>query len=126
MAEQPRRNCLVHRSASSATLAVLARENWSREDFQRKKKSFLGRKAVLVQSPFSFPKTHSLRFALNPHIACVDKWKRLEAIQALGEFLRGHATALRQWIAGHRSVAFPFGTYWMAIFHRARCAPAPT
>ena len=76
-----------------------------------------------MQSPFSFPKTHSLRFALNPHIACVDKWKRLEAIQALGEFLRGHATALRQWIAGHRLVAFPFGTYWMAIFHRARCAP---
>ena len=112
--------------AERVRAAVLAREASIREDFQRTKKSFLGRKAVLVQSPFSFPKTRAPRFALNPRIACVDKWKRIEAIQALGEFLKGHATARKQWVSGDRSVTFPFGTYWMVILHRARCAPAPT
>ena len=106
--------------------AVFEREKSIREEFQRKQKSFLGRAAVLAQSPFSIPKGSAPRFTLNPRIACIDKWKRIEAIQALGEFLKGHAIALKAWVSGDRSVVFPFGTYWMSVLHRARCAPAPT
>ena len=112
--------------AERVRTVVFEREAAIREEFHRKQKSFLGRRAVLAQSPFAIPKSSAPRFTLNPRIACIDKWKRIEAIQALGEFLKGHATALKEWVSGDRSVTFPFGTYWMAIFHRARCAPAPT
>ena len=106
--------------------AVFEREREIREAFQREQKSFLGRAAVLAQSPFSIPKSSAPRFKLNPRIACIDVWKRIEAIQALGEFLKGHAIALKAWVSGNRSVVFPFGTYLMAVLHRAPCAPAPT
>ena len=112
--------------AEKVRAAVLEREKSIREEFQRKQKSFLGRAAVLEQSPLAIPKSTAPRFKLNPRIACVDKWKRIEAIQALGAFLKAHAIALRAWVNGDRSVVFPFGTYWMGVFHKARCAPAPT
>ena len=106
--------------------AAFEREKVIREEFRLKQKSFLGRAEVLAQSPFAIPQNNAPRFKLNPRIACIDKWKRVEAIQALAEFLKGHAMALKEWVAGNRSVVFPFGTYWMGVFHRARCAPAPT
>ena len=112
--------------AEKVRAAVFERERAIREDFQRKTRGFLGRAAVLAQSPFAIPKSSAPRFKLNPRIACIDKWKRIEAIQALGEFLKGHAIALKAWVSGDRSVVFPFGTYLMAILHRAPCAPAPT
>ena len=112
--------------AEKVRAAVFEREKSVRAEFQRKRKSFLGRTAVLEQSPFAIPKSTAPRFKLNPRIACIDKWKRIEAIQALAEFLKAHASALRAWVNGDRSVVFPFGTYWMSVFHRARCAPAPT
>jgi hypothetical protein len=87
--------------------------------------SFFGRAAVLRQSPFQVPAGLSPRFGLNPRIACKDQWKRIEALQSLKAFIEAHALALRDWINGNREVVFPFGTYLMRVFHRARCAPAP-
>lgn len=105
--------------------AVGSYEEAIRERFKREGRQFLGRAAILAQSPFAFPKGLSNRSPINPRVACADPWQRAEALQRLKSFLEAHADALRRWVAGDRNVVFPFGTYWMRVFHRANCAPAP-
>jgi len=36
-------------------------------------------------------------------------------------FVGFYKAALRDWCKGNREVLFPFGTYWMRVFHNARC-----
>jgi hypothetical protein len=46
----------------------------------------------------------------------------------LQSFYLQYREALDRWRAGDHEVVFPFGTYWMRVFHGARCElrPAPT
>ncbi len=61
---------------------------------------------------------------LNPRIACRDKWKRIETLGRLGEFLRAYRAAFREWVRGRRNVIFPAGTYKLRILGAVACAGA--
>jgi hypothetical protein len=59
---------------------------------------------------------------LNPRVAARDKWKRIEALGRLVEFLRSYRSAWAAWRAGETEVTFPYGTYWMRVAHGVPCA----
>ncbi len=86
---------------------------------------FLGVKRVLRQSPFSRPAPGEPRRELNPRIAARDKWKRIEAISRLLDFLHAYRSALKRRREGVLSVVFPAGTYQLRVEHGVTCAPAP-
>lgn len=81
----------------------------------------LGATRVLAQKPFGNPAPGEPRRMLNPRIAARDKWKRIEALGRLVEFLRAYRAAWRLFRAGVRDVLFPPGTYWLRVAHGARC-----
>jgi REP element-mobilizing transposase RayT len=83
---------------------------------------FLGRKRVLAQSPFARPAPGEARRQLSPRVAARDKWKRIEALSRLVDFLRAYRSALRARRAGAAGVVFPAGTYQLRIEHAVPCA----
>jgi REP element-mobilizing transposase RayT len=97
-------------------------ERQAAEKLREEGRTFLGRKGVLKQDPFSRPATREPRRQLNPRIACRDKWKRIEALQRLTAFLSAYEEALEAWRAGVRDVVFPAGTWLMRVLHGAPCA----
>ena len=52
----------------------------------------------------------------------MDKWRRIEALSRLVEFLRAYREAWAAFKAGARDVLFPAGTYLLRVVHGARCA----
>jgi REP element-mobilizing transposase RayT len=85
---------------------------------------FLGPARVLAQRPFDRPGTGELHHGLKPRVAARNKWKRIEALERLKEFLVSHREALLAWRGGIRDVLFPAGTYWMRTMHGAECSGA--
>lgn len=85
-------------------------------------RSFMGGVRVLSQSFFAHPAPGEPRRELSPRVACRNKWKRIEALQRLGEFRRAYRNALASWRAGLRQVLFPPGTWQMRVLHGAPCA----
>ena len=59
---------------------------------------------------------------LNPRVAARDRWKRIEALSRLVDFLRAYRSAWRARRAGDADVLFPPGTYQLRIEHAVRCA----
>ena len=80
---------------------------------------------MLRQSPFDGPPTREPRRQINPRIASRDKWRRIEALQRLREFLEQYYIALGKFCAGVRDEIFSPGTYWMRRQYRVRCAGPP-
>ena len=77
-------------------------------------RTFLGREAVLRQSPFDAPVSVTTGgMGLNPRVACRDKWRRIEALGRLKEFLDAYRVAWLDFKQGVKEVVFPAGTYWM-------------
>lgn len=76
---------------------------------------FLGRRKVLRQSPWGRPRDAEPRRGLNPRIACRDKWKRIETIQRLKEFVAAYREARQRYLDGKTDVRFPAGTYWLRV-----------
>jgi hypothetical protein len=58
-------------------------------------------------------------------VAARDKWKRIEALSRLVEFLRRYREAWRARRAGVTNVLFPAGTYLLRVAHGVPCAAAP-
>jgi len=81
----------------------------------------LGVKKVLAQKPTARPATAEPRRGLNPRVAARDKWKRIEALSQLVEFLRAYRLAWRARLSGQRAV-FPAGTYLLRVAHGVPCA----
>jgi REP element-mobilizing transposase RayT len=87
--------------------------------------SWLGADAVLSQDPFCAPAgTTQPDGSLNPRLACRDRWRRIELLQAHAEFWRAHQEASTRFRAGERDVLFPPGTYHYRVHFGARCSPA--
>jgi hypothetical protein len=84
--------------------------------------AFLGATRVLGQRPMARPPPGEPRRALKPRVACRDKWKRIEVLGRLVEFLRASRQAWRAWRAGAAGVIFPAGTYLMRVTHGVACA----
>lgn len=85
---------------------------------------FLGVRRVLAQRPAGQPAMEESRRGLSPRIAGRDKWKRIEALARLVDFLRAYRAAWHQMRLGVRDVVFPHGTYWLRVAHGVACAPS--
>jgi putative transposase len=85
-------------------------------------RTFLGALKVLAQKPHARPAPTEPRRGLNPRIAARDKWKRIEAIGRLKEFLRSYRLAWSAFARGVRDAVFPHGTYWMRVAYGTTCA----
>lgn len=97
------------------------REAELRKEFRKKNQPFLGRFRVLKQSHTSRPKSREPRRGLNPRVAGRDRWRRVEALQHLKQFLFEYRTAWRRFAEGDRSIKFPFGTYAMRVQLKVMC-----
>ena len=106
---------LVLQSLAEAEQTAIAR-------IEGEGRSFLGLAGVLSQSVDSRPATSAPMHGLNPRIACRSKWKRIEVLQRLKEFVRQYKEALADWRRGVRDALFPPGTWHMRVLHGARCA----
>jgi REP-associated tyrosine transposase len=103
--------------------ALEAREADARR-LWRARGGFLGVARVLAQKPTARPKSREPRRALNPRVAARDKWKRIEALGRLLEFLRAYRVAWTARQAGDFDVVFPHGTYLLRVLHGVPCAGA--
>jgi hypothetical protein len=75
----------------------------------------LGRRRVLAQSWRSCPATWEPRRELQPRLAAVHTWSRVEALLRDREWQRAYRAAREAWSAGLPAV-FPPGTYWLRRF----------
>ena len=104
----------------------LVRALEAREDVERCRRrgrgGFLGVRRVLAQKPTARPAAGEPRRVLNPRIAARDKWRRIEALGRLVEFLHGYRAAWAARCAGEPDVVFPRGTYLMRAVHGVACA----
>jgi REP element-mobilizing transposase RayT len=105
---------------------AVARALEAREDEARSRRrgrgGFLGVARVLAQKPTTRPAGGEPRRKLNPRVAARDKWKRIEALGRLVEFLRAYRQAWIARCAGEDGVVFPCGTYQMRVVHGVACA----
>ncbi len=85
-------------------------------------RSFVGIAGVLSQSIDARPASNEPLRQLKPRVACRNKWKRIETLQRLKEFVRAYKAALAAWRSGLRDALFPPGTWHMRVLHAARCA----
>ncbi len=83
---------------------------------------FLGVARVLAQKPTERPGPGERRRTLNPRVAGRDKWKRIEALGRLVEFVRSYRVAWKARRAGVADVLFPHGTYLLRVLHDVPCA----
>jgi putative transposase len=81
----------------------------------------MGVKKILAQSVYDSPRTNAPHRGLNPRLAAVNKWRRLETIRRLKSFIIAYRRALEQFKAGVRHIVFPVGTYWMKRFGGVAC-----
>lgn len=83
---------------------------------------FLGVRRVLRQRHTDTPSSHAPRRKLKPRVAAKNKWRRIEALQRLKEFVVAYREAWLQWKQGFRDAVFPAGTYAMVKHANVVCA----
>jgi hypothetical protein len=104
--------------------ALEMKEEQAAKDVAAKGRGFLGKAKVLTQRATSRPPPFEPRQKLNPKVAAGDKWKRIEALARLGEFLAEYREAWCARRAGKLDAIFPHGTYLMRVLHGAPCSSA--
>jgi putative transposase len=98
--------------------AVAAREGQARDEHRGR---FLGVARVLAQKPSARPASGEPRRNLSPRVAARDKWKRVEVLGRLVEFLRSYRAAWASRCTGTENVVFPAGTYLLRVVHGVPC-----
>ena len=104
--------------------AVAELERNAHRELSTAGRGFLGAERVLAQNPSSRARSEEAHGGLDPRVAAMDKWKRIEALSRLVGFLKAYRAAWRARRAGERGVVFPAGTYLLRIAHAVTCAPA--
>jgi len=88
---------------------------------------FLGARRVLKQPHTRRARSYEEFGARNPRFSAAgDAAAAADAVRRFRLFDEEYDLALRAWQRGNRAVAFPHGTWWMRVHHRARCHPPPT
>jgi len=82
---------------------------------------FLGALRVMAQRPTDRPRPGEPRRGLRPRVASRDKWKRIEVLGRLKEFLSRYRAALAERCAGNLAALFPTGTYLLRVAHGVPC-----
>jgi len=98
--------------------ALAEREDQAKEARQ----GVVGVEQVLAQEPTGSPASGEPRRQLNPRVAARDKWKRIEALGRLVEFLRSYRAAWAARSRGMSDAVFPPGTYLLRVAHGVPCA----
>ena len=111
--------------AGMIVAAIRQREQHFQKKYDGEGRPFLGRRRILEQSRHDRPHTREPRFGISPRVACRNKWRRIECLQANKRWLGGYRRALAAWRSGDRDVLFPAGTYLMRMRHRACCSAPP-
>jgi REP-associated tyrosine transposase len=106
---------------SKVASALCDLEDRAREELASEGRTVLGVKGVLAQKVTARPAGGEPRRGLNPRVAARDKWKRIEALARLTDFLKGYRAAWRKRQAGEPH-EFPAGTYHLRVFHAVECA----
>jgi putative transposase len=88
-------------------------------------KCVVGAKAVLAQPWHEAPESYEPRRTMNPHVACRDKWRRIEALQRNRAFLDAYREARLAWMSGGKNVEFPAGVWYLRHFPGVVCAAVP-
>jgi REP element-mobilizing transposase RayT len=83
---------------------------------------FLGRAAVLGASFAKRARSLEKRRALVPGVAARRVEMRKELLEGQRAFRVAYREALERWRRGEREVVFPWGTWWMRVFHGAAVA----
>lgn len=91
--------------------AVRREEVRARSERMASGRGVLGRKAILRAEPTDSPSTVAPRRRLRPHVACLDRTRRIAALEALVRFRAERQAALVRFLNGERDVVFPHGTY---------------
>jgi REP-associated tyrosine transposase len=102
-------------------LALAEREEQAVREGQSRG-GFVGVARVLAQKPTGRPTSREARRNLRPRLASRDKWKRIETLGRLVEFVRSYRSALASRRAGDAGIMFPCGTYLMRVAHGVPCA----
>lgn len=102
--------------------ALATLEDEARSALASEGRAFLGAARVLAQKSWARPGAGEPRRRLKPRIAAGDKWKRIEALSRLVEFLDAYREAWTSMRAGVRDALFPAGTYLLRITQGVRCA----
>lgn len=85
----------------------------------------LGPKRIKAQRFTSKPSKPREKGGIDPQVAGRDKWRRIEKLRELGEWIVEYHAARLRFCAGERRVLFPAGTYWLRIHYRVRCRKPP-
>ena len=104
---------------------VQEREKELRAQRKREGGGFLGLEAIVTQSPDDAPTSFAPRRERNPHVACKNPAKRRAILAGLKRFREAYRVALADYRARKRDILFPFGTWWMRVFHCIPCAGPP-
>jgi putative transposase len=104
--------------------ALAALEESARREITAAGRAFLGAAKVLAQEPRGRPSTGEPRRKLGPRVAARDKWKRIEALLRLLEFVAAYREAWTAFRAGARDALFPAGTYLLRVAQGVSCAAA--
>ena len=91
----------------------------------RSGKRVVGSKTILGQHWNDAPKSHEPHRTMNPHVACRDKWRRIEALQRNRDFVNAYREARLAWMSGKKNVEFPAGVWFLRHFPGVKCAEAP-
>ena len=104
---------------------VKDREHRAWEESKRTGIAFAGARRVLRQTHTKRARSYEDFGGLNPQFAAAGNQEAAaQAVGRLRAFNAQYDKALAEWTAGRRTL-FPVGTWWMHVFHRARCGPAP-
>jgi putative transposase len=104
---------------------VKDREHRAWEESKRTGIAFAGARRVLRQTHTKRARSYEDFGGLNPQFAAAGHQEAAaQAVRRLRAFNAQYDKALAEWTAGRRTL-FPVGTWWMHVFHRARCGPAP-
>ena len=105
---------------------VRAREHRAWQESKRTGIAFTGARRVLRQVHTKRARSYEAFGSLNPQFAAAGhKGAATEAVRKLRAFNAQYDKALAAWAAGKRTARFPVGTWWMRVYHGARCGPAP-
>ncbi len=104
--------------------ALLLLEERAARDVAARGGKFLGKVKVLAQKPTARPAREEPRRKLNPRVAARDKWRRVEVLSRLVDFLDQYRLAWHARRAGRTDVLFPPGTYLLRVAHGVPCALA--
>lgn len=105
---------------------VKEREHRAWQESKRTGVAFAGARRVLRQPHTKRARSYEAFGSLNPQFAAAgNKEAATEAARRLRAFNVQYDKALAAWTAGKRTRRFPVGTWWMHVWHGARCGPAP-